>query len=177
MRKTNVKRMLGTALLLGTMAVATACGSGEEANTTDTLQATQETEASATVEVDIEAAATTLSQNVTFADTMTRVQDAVAGVTILKSSEDTKVVLYQGNGELADEILIMEAVDETVAAAELAVAQQHVTDKKDSFQDYHPEQAQKAGKAIVVQKGKYVIVCITDDVDNAKTQIDNLFAE
>ena len=48
--------------------------------------------------------------------------------------------------------------------------------KKAAFENYAPKEMEKLNKAIIFQKGNYVVVCITDDVDNAQKVLNKYFA-
>ena len=80
--------------------------------------------------------------------------------------------MYMGSGATAEEAAVFEAKDEETAKQMAEVANQHIQNQREAFESYIPEEIKKLDKAIVEQKGRYVAVCVTDDVENAQKVID-----
>jgi hypothetical protein len=100
-----------------------------------------------------------LSQ-VTFETKLSKMKDNVAKNMVTPSEKSTKVLLYMGEGTCADEILIITAASEKEAKLEMPNVKQHLKDMKQSFQDYLPKQADKVKKAVIQQRGKYIVACV-----------------
>ena len=58
----------------------------------------------------------------------------------------------------------------------LEAAQKRLESQKAAFENYAPKEMEKLNKAIIFQKGNYVVVCITDDGDNAQKVLNKYFA-
>ncbi|MCI9576752.1 MAG: DUF4358 domain-containing protein [Clostridiales bacterium] len=91
-------------------------------------------------------------------------------------AEDTKGRVLAGSGATAEEIALFETKEESEAKNMLEAAQKRVESQKAAFENYAPKEMEKLNKAIVFQKGNYVVVCITDDVDNAQKILNKYFA-
>lgn len=90
--------------------------------------------------------------------------------------EGTKAIVYMGSGSYADHAGIFTAADEKQAEQVLKMVEGYVEDLRHSFEDYIPEEAAKVDKAVVTQKGCYVLLCITND-EGAQEFIDSYFEE
>lgn len=88
-----------------------------------------------------------------------------------------KEIMYMGSGSYADSFGIFSLDTEENAEAALEVVNAYLADLQDSFKDYIPEEADKIQKATAVQKGKFVVFCITSDAENAAAIIDESFVE
>lgn len=88
--------------------------------------------------------------------------------------EGTTAMVFMGSGSYADHAGIFTSPDAETAAKNLEMVQTYVEDLKHSFEDYLPEEAAKIDGAVVEQKGRYVVLCITSD-DGAKSFIRNYF--
>lgn len=53
---------------------------------------------------------------------------------------------------------------------------QRIADLKEGFENYVPGEMTKLNNPVVEVKGKYVLLCICDKPDEARTVIDKLFA-
>ncbi len=84
-------------------------------------------------------------------------------------------MLYMGEGTYADELLILQSVDSKQAKAEVERVQQHLNDMQQSFADYLPKEAKKINHAIILQKNKYVVACVTSDYEKAKKVLSDQF--
>ena len=82
---------------------------------------------------------------------------------------------YVAGGALSDELIVFTAPDEAIARTMLENVNKHINERKELFQSYAPAEVAKLEKAYAIQKGKYVVVCVTSDIDNAKTIIDKHF--
>lgn len=89
--------------------------------------------------------------------------------------EGIEVCAYVAGGALADEFIVFTAADETAANKMLTNVKTHIAERSELFADYAPAEVVKLKKAYTLQKGKYVIVCITDDIENAKSVINQHF--
>ena len=88
--------------------------------------------------------------------------------------DGTTAIVFMGSGSYADHAGIFTSPDEETAAKTLEMVQTYVEDLKHSFEDYLPEEAAKIDGAVVEQKGRYVVLCITSD-DGAKSFIQDYF--
>ena len=116
-----------------------------------------------------------LLDKVTFQDDLVLLDQEVA-THLYPMTGDTKGKVLAGSGATAEEIALFETKEESEAKKMLEVAQKRVESQKSAFENYAPKEMEKLNKAIIFQKGNYVVVCITDDVDNAKKVLNKYFA-
>ncbi len=88
-----------------------------------------------------------------------------------------KKIMYMGSGSYADTFGIFTFDSEESAKAGLDAVESYLADLEDSFKYYIPEEAEKIANAVVVQKGKYVIFCVTSNSENAAAIIEESFVE
>ena len=91
--------------------------------------------------------------------------------------EKPESLMYMGSGSYADCAAIFKAADDDEAGKVLESVETYKEDLKRSFEDYIPEEVSKIEGGIAEQKGSYVVLCITADIDNAKAFVDEYFEE
>ncbi len=123
--------------------------------------------------IDTESLAKMLLKEISFEGDLKKLDDSVASG-MLNHTEGTELQFYTGNGTHADEVVVMAAASEADAEKNQQYAQAYLTDKKASFQDYIPEEADKIDDAVCVRSGNCVIVCVTKDYAAAKKVIEGL---
>ncbi len=124
--------------------------------------------------IDIDALAQDLLNNVKYETTLSKIDDSVAQG-MVACQQDSVMQLYMGDGTSSDELLVVTASGDEMAEKDQAAVEQHLKEMKQSFQDYIPEQAAKIEQAVIVRCGKYVVACVTSDADNAKEKIVKAF--
>lgn len=102
-------------------------------------------------------------------------EESVDNFITLEGAE--KTIMYMGSGSYADSfgIFRLDSVDSAKTALENVIS--YMTDLQDSFRDYIPKEADKVQNAVTVQKGRYVVFCITSDTENAAAIIEDSFTE
>lgn len=88
-----------------------------------------------------------------------------------------KQILYMGSGAYSDSFGIFTVESEETAESALENVNSYLSDLQNSFQDYIPEEAEKIENAVVIQKGKYVVFCVTGDYEKAAELIESSFVE
>ena len=53
--------------------------------------------------------------------------------------------------------------------------QAYLDDQAESFRDYIPEETKRVENAVLEQRGKYVILCVSGDPDKAEEIIEKAF--
>lgn len=124
------------------------------------------------VELDSQALVDELQNSGIFSSELTPVDEESASY-MVPAAEGTDVELYKNeDGSKADEILILTGKDSSVLEDNKTAAETHLNDVKTSFEDYIPEEAAKAEDAVIMDQDKYVVLCISDDSDEAKKIIE-----
>ena len=121
--------------------------------------------------LDTGAFAGTVIKKVDFDTKLEKMEDSVAQSMITTASENTRTELYMGEGTSADELLIVTVEDEDQMDQEIENVQKHLTDMRQSFQDYLPKEAKKIDDAVILQSGKYIVACVSGDKDTAGSVI------
>lgn len=117
-----------------------------------------------------------LLEGIEFDCTMYQVQeDSIGDFLTVDNAE--KQILYMGNGAYADSIGIFTFTDASAAEAAAATVDGYLSDLKDSFQDYLPEEAAEIEAAATVQKGRYVVFCVSPDAETALAVIEESITE
>ena len=88
-----------------------------------------------------------------------------------------KEILCMGNGTYADSFGIFTLADADAAKSALETVQTYLTDLQDSYQDYLPAEADKIANAVVLQKGRYVVFCVSPDAETMRETIEGAFVE
>ena len=70
---------------------------------------------------------------------------------------------------------MFDAPDEDTAKKQMEHVQTYLDDQADSFRDYIPEETKRVEDAVLVQKGKYVILCVSASSDQANEIIEEAF--
>ena len=123
-----------------------------------------------TASVDIKTLPESILEQVTFEDELVELdQGAIENFYTLPDGVTARVFL--GSGATSEEIAVFEAEDEAGAEAMLENAKTHISERITSFENYLPEQVQTLEDAIVEQIGNCVVVCVTKDIDTARSVI------
>ena len=114
-----------------------------------------------------------LASTIQFSDQMSPIEDkTVLKLYGLGNDTVTKLKAYESTGATAEEVVVFEAKDEAAAKSVETAAQQRIEDQKTGFVDYQPKEMTKLKNPVLVTKGKYIILCVSDDNNQAKKIID-----
>lgn len=121
---------------------------------------------------DAAALADDLKNTVPFSDSLSELSDAAFGSEYTIEPADIAVKkIYVSSGATAEEVAVFEAKDETAAGRILTDAKTHIQDQIDAYTNYNTVELKKLNDPVIEQNGKYVIICISDHNDTAKTCI------
>lgn len=87
--------------------------------------------------------------------------------------EGAQVKMYVGSGYYADKLVQITVKTEADRAAARKSVDTHLEELRNQFQSYIPEEVSKIDKAVIWEQGVNVILCVTGDVDNAKSIVEN----
>lgn len=127
--------------------------------------------------IDVEQAADTLYQNLTYDDELNPLDQNMLYTTYsdLKEEDVVKAKVYVSSSATAEEIAVFEAKDAEAAGRIKSVMDGRVAEQTDIYADYAPDEVQRLSKAVVRQKGNYVVLLVAKDADKAAQEVDNLF--
>jgi len=121
---------------------------------------------------DVPALVQSILRQVNFADELSGMGEASV-LYFPDLPENTMVEMYRGSGYFADELaLITLPSQKDVKTAEASV-QTHISQVRNQFANYIPEELGKIDKAVVWSHGNCVLVCITDDHASVKLILDH----
>ncbi|MDD2362247.1 MAG: DUF4358 domain-containing protein [Oscillospiraceae bacterium] len=125
------------------------------------------------IEIDINTLADDLKSSITFADTLDEQSNAAfSSVYSIDEADIVTKKIYIGSGATAEEIAVFEAKDEAAAGRIRDAVDTHIADNLKSFEDYNPDELHKLSDPVIVESGKYVILCVSDDNETARKTID-----
>ncbi len=152
-------KKIWTMLLAVVLAVGVfgACGSDEPGN-----------------EPDVKAVAQALQDGIQFEEALSELPQDEIGYYI-KLADGVSGVMYISSGSTSEEIAVFEAPDKDAAAAMLANIKEYLQAQRSSFADYLPEEAKRIDDALVVQKGRYAVLCVSAQTDTAKQIVEDQF--
>lgn len=158
--------------LLATCAVAvfllSGCGGGSSATDADTSKETKDVETGEeTKGVDINSLAESLVNDITYDGTLAKEDADIDGV------GNVDYVFYTSGYMNGEEVFVCQAPDESAAAEMKKNVESFLSDQLESLEDYEPEAAARVKNAVVVSKGNYVVLCVSNDSDKAKEIINN----
>lgn len=127
--------------------------------------------------VDVQKAAKTLISSVKFQDQMSEVsQETAVKIYGIGSGDVVKAAVYESTGATAEEVAAFEAKDGKAADRVKQKAEERVETQKAGFQDYQPKEMEKLKNPVLVEKGNYVILCVSNDNEAAKKTVDGFFS-
>lgn len=150
-----MKKYISCVLLAAMLTMASACGSTNSSNHTDTsisIAQLQETMLSAD---------TTLPEMTTVSS-----EDEQAELNFAYLSDlsyelvDSYFYAYATEGT-AEEIAVIKLKDKNDAASMMQAMHDHIENRQGTFQEYNPEQVGLTEKAVVTREGKYITLIIS----------------
>jgi citrate synthase len=128
-------------------------------------------------DVDVQTVADELINTITFQDQMSELnQDTALDIFGIAPDDVVKAAVYESTGATAEEVAAFESKDETAADRVKEKAEERIETQKAGFQDYVPAEMEKLKDPVLIQQGKYVILCVSDDNETAKKTIDKFFS-
>lgn len=124
------------------------------------------------ITLDIQATADGLAQSDLFDGDIFAIDSDIAETMYPDLPEGTSAAVYASSGASADEVAVFEAKDEEGAKTVLEQVQQRFSDRRESYADYMPDEAEKLKDAVARQSGVYVIAVVCSDADGAKEQVE-----
>lgn len=128
-------------------------------------------------ELEPDAAAQSILENVTFRDTLVKAEGGAAENYYRLSGDVAAYAIYvSGSGATAEEIAVLKAADPAQLDAVKAIAEKRVENLKFQFENYVPQEMVKLGDPVLISRGDVVILVIADDSSQAQKAVDALFS-
>jgi len=119
-------------------------------------------------DVDVTALAAELAEKVKFESQEMRELSADDLTNYVAVPDGAKVAFYMGEGLTMEEIIAVQCANEKDAAALKTEMEALLSNQIDSARPYKPESVPRLENPALTQKGVYVVLCVTDDVDTAE---------
>lgn len=133
----------------------------------------QAEQAGADVSLDPAALADSLASGLTFQDQLTGLDgDAAMNIYGLDNTTVVQLKVYVSTGATAEEIAVIETAGGDAVETVKAALEKCVEDQKLAFESYQPKEMTKLGDPLIETRGKYVILCLSDDNEAARALID-----
>ena len=107
-----------------------------------------------------------LRQSVRFDTELTDAGDAAA-MFFQKLPEFALVTMYSGSGYYADELTWITLAQEADVEQALSSVQTHISQVREQFLNYIPEEVDKIDHAQIWSQGVHIVLCITNDYETA----------
>lgn len=126
--------------------------------------------------VDVQQVADGLIQSVKFQDQMSALkQETAVKLYGFEAGDVVKAGVYESTGATAEEVAAFEAKDAAAAGRVKEKVEERIEAQRAGFKDYQPAEMAKLEDPVVVAKGNYVILCVSDDNAGAQKAIDGYF--
>jgi len=125
-------------------------------------------------DIDPEGLAEQINEHVQFEETLMKIDLSDAErLYQIEAGDVENGIIYVGTGATVDEFSIWAAKDSKAAERVKDKLQSRIDAQKQGYLDYKPEEVPKLDNAVVVQSGNLVILCISENSENAKKTIDD----
>lgn len=178
-----MKKLL-MAALIGTMAFSITGCKGEEKEVHDiSINVNEESEeaedsadATENKSVDAKAIADSLLSEISYADQLSAVDLDTAKMFLnFADVEINEAYIYESSGATAEEIVVLVCKDSDSAAKAKSAFEQRVSEQKENFTDYVPEEVPKLNDAVIITSREYAILSVSGDSAKAKDIIEGAF--
>lgn len=157
MRKSGKRLLAGVMVCLLTGVLAAGCAKKE-------------------VTIDVPGLAEKLLTEVTYKDELSEIDLETAGMIYsLEAAGIEEGRVYVSSGATAEEIAVFRCKTDDDAKLVKTALEDRVTEQKESFQDYVPEELDKLNKSVIMVSGKYAVLSISDEDSKAKDIINEAF--
>ena len=164
------KRLLSVVLLLTMSLSLLACGNG--GNTGDTNSNGNNN----TKEVNAADLAQALATQITYTGEMEQL-DAEDVEWYIELEEGVTGIVYEVSGVSSEQVAVFTVPEKAAADKTIASINELLADQKDQNAAYDAKVASRIENAVIMHKGNFVILCVSDDSAKAKQIIKEAFGE
>ena len=126
------------------------------------------------IEINIEDLASKIVETNAFEDKLEKVDSEMIMENYNFSSDEIeKLVSYQGSGASSEEIVILQVKDKSKLDNVKEKINTRLQERKEAFESYLPKEVGKIENNILIVKGNYVILCISND----NKQVNNILKD
>ncbi len=124
------------------------------------------------INIDLNSVSKSLVENIDFKDSLELLDSEIVTM-FYEIPDNTEYILYMGSGATAEELAIFKLDDDQKVEEMIKNIKLHIENQIIQFEDYNNEEIKKLENYVIKVKNNYVVLCVTDDIENAKSQIDN----
>ena len=132
----------------------------------------------ANIQIDINVLGERILESGAFSDELDKIDSEIVmnsyGFT---SDEISSLISFQGSGATSEEIVILQVNDKSNLNSVKEKINTRLAERKEAFEDYLPEEVFKIDNHILEVKGKYVIMCISNNSNEVIDTINNYMRE
>lgn len=126
------------------------------------------------IEINIEDLASKIAETNAFEDKLEKVDSEMIMENYNFSYDEIeKLVSYQGSGASSEEIVILQVKDKSKLDSVKEKINARLQERKEAFESYLPKEVGKIENNILIVKGNYVILCISND----NKQVNNILKD
>lgn len=127
--------------------------------------------------IDVNAAAQSVMEQGGFTEELVKQEDSVIGASyplLDLEKVESYAVYVSGSGATPEEVAIITAKSDGDVESVRAAIDRRVDDLKFNFQDYHPEEMPKIESAVILEKGRTVMLAICPESDTVRGLLEKL---
>ena len=162
------KRLLSALLLLAMAVSVVACGNGGTGDTGSSESNKKE--------VNAEELASALATQITYTGKIEKL-DADDVEWYIDLEEGVTGIVYEVSGVSSEQVAVFTVPNNDAAKKTIASLEELLADQKDQNAAYDAKVTTRIENAVLVQKGNFVILCVSDDSAKAKQIIKEAFGE
>lgn len=121
------------------------------------------------ITIDIDKLSENIIKNVEFEDEM-NITDAETVKKLYNIDNAISEKVYLSSGATAEEVAIFEFESKENAKEAVEKVNERIENQKSSYSGYAPKEVKRLEDAILIQKDKYIVFCVTED-ENARKLI------
>lgn len=119
------------------------------------------------ITIDIDKLSENIIKNVDFEDEM-NITDAETVKRLYNIDNAISEKVYLSSGATAEEVAIFEFENKENAKEAVAKVNERIENQKSSYSGYAPKEVKRLEDAILIQKDKYIVFCVTEDKNAQK---------
>lgn len=126
------------------------------------------------IQIDIDELAAKIMETGAFTDDLAKIDSEMIKDDYGFTNEEIKeIVSYQGSGATSEEIVILQVNDKSNLNSVKEKINTRLTERREAFESYLPEEVFKIDNNILEVKGNYIIMCISNDSNKVNEAINN----
>ncbi len=130
---------------------------------------------SAVSSVNVDEFAKAISQSLNFDDELMPIDREMAFYIHDVEELVESVCVYLGSGATAEEVAVFKAKNQIAVKELKEEIAEYIEDKRKEYENYIPEEVARINKAVMVENGNLVVLCINQDNEKSRSFIENYF--